>query len=96
MCLIFITIKQKVKHKEIKQDYSTNKEIKYDKLSTQSLLIMSILKISSILLSCDFENAINDIEDESTSYSNLSELIKYWAVVKHNITHSALTNLLHI
>ncbi|KYM98121.1 hypothetical protein ALC62_11183, partial [Cyphomyrmex costatus] len=90
-----------VKHNEIlEQDYDTNKEITFDNTIDNDTISSDnehIKNQSSLLLSCDLKNGINDIEDESTSHSNLPQLIKYWAVVKHNnITHSVLTDLLHI
>ncbi|XP_039313125.1 uncharacterized protein LOC105205151 [Solenopsis invicta] len=50
----------------------------------------------SLVSSFDFKSVINNTKGESTSHSNFRELIKYWAIIKHNITHSALTDLLHI
>lgn len=102
---------KKVKNNEIEQDYHKNEETMFDSAIDTGTACSDnehTENQSSLVLSCDFKNAVNDIEDESTSYrisdienesaphSNLREQIKYWAIIKHSITHSALTDLLHI
>lgn len=47
----------------------------------------------SLHLSCELDNVVNI--EENTPDLNLPKLINHWAI-KHNITHSALTDLLHI
>lgn len=86
-----------VKHDKIRKNYNKSEEIVSNDTSDNDINTFNNERTdqSSLNLSCELDNIVNNIEDESTSDFNLRELIRYWAV-KHNITHFALTDLLHI
>ncbi|XP_077270983.1 uncharacterized protein LOC143902160 isoform X1 [Temnothorax americanus] len=88
-----------VKRDKIEKYYNKNEEIVSNDTSDDDIGTFDIERTenqSSLNLSCELDNVIGNIEDESTSDSNLCKLIRHWAVIKHNISHSALTDLLHI